>query len=335
MMPLVAVRFKLISQFKGKSNLNNSVYSENIIEKGDIGDVVFSLHANSKSIHKWDVPDLDFSNFVEKHISSNISRGIQVLIQELSAIFHPEILELKVFESVKNDSTNLELIIGTESGIPLSAVLNISRAILKVTGVISSSGNLSFLESFEYAEQRKGWLRKANFDIVILEGYLDLDKIRFTRSNALRVLMKLSEDDLVRNILVPMFERMGFSKIHVTHGPCEYGVDILLEDRDMLGYLQWTGVQAKTVKIHANVSKNNAGNVHSIISQLKNAFQIQHEVGEENVSISRCFLITSHSVTPQAQKVLRGCFEQSIYRANITIIDGEEILRLINRVDWA
>jgi len=47
------------------------------------------------------------------------------------------------------------------------------------------------------------------------------------RKEKLEMLRKLSEKDLTKNVLIPLFEKMEFINIKYTHGTLEYGKDII------------------------------------------------------------------------------------------------------------
>ena len=97
-------------------------------------------------------------------------------------------------------------------------------------------------------------VRRINLDYRIYGFVIDQDpRLRIRLRERIEV---LSEDDLIRFILLPLLARMGFDRLRRVdfHGPGEFGSDILpFRYRTPLGTIEYYALQAKVVPIHGSL----------------------------------------------------------------------------------
>ncbi len=74
-----------------------------------------------------------------------------------------------------------------------------------------------------------------------------------TKKEKLKILQKLSEQDLTKDFLIPLFESegIGFRSVRYTHKALEFGKDVVYYEKDACGDRIYTAVQVKkTVTVH-------------------------------------------------------------------------------------
>jgi hypothetical protein len=71
------------------------------------------------------------------------------------------------------------------------------------------------------------------------------------RKEKLEMLQKLSEKELTKNFLIPLYESegMGCKNVQYTHKILEFGKDIIYYKDDEYGRRIYTGVQVKRTRI--------------------------------------------------------------------------------------
>ncbi len=75
------------------------------------------------------------------------------------------------------------------------------------------------------------------------------------REEKLEMLQKLSEKELTKKFLIPLFESqgMGCETVEYTHRTMEFGRDIIYCREDEFGVKRYIGIQVKKTKITARI----------------------------------------------------------------------------------
>lgn len=152
-----------------------------------------------------------------------------------------------------------------------------------------------------------------------ITGY-DMDS-----SEELRIkLESLNEDQLIDKIVVPLFRKLGYDNVVRVpfHGHGEAGVDIgPMRESNKLGYDEFCGIQTKAKKIHATAANSDA-NVNEVIRQLDEAFRTPRLYGNQEVKITKMFVVCSKEITPDAAVQLH----QEIKKGrNIFVMGGNRL----------
>ncbi len=142
-----------------------------------------------------------------------------------------------------------------------------------------------------------------------------------------------SEDDLIEEVLMPMFRQLGFHRITAAgHADkaLEYGKDIWMRYTLPTMHVIYFGLQAKKGKIDAaGVSKGSNANVAEILNQL--LMMVGHEIfdPEQNrrVLVDHAFIVAGGEITKQARNWLGGKLDQT-KRAQVLFMDRDDILNL-------
>lgn len=152
-------------------------------------------------------------------------------------------------------------------------------------------------------------------------------------------LEKCSEDELIEEVLLPLFRQLGFQRIspagHVDKA-LEYGKDVWMKFR--LPTLNWLyfGIQAKRGKLDsAGVSKGSNANVAEILNQAR--MMLGHAIFDPEINrkvlVDHAFIVAGGDITKAARNWL-GEQLDAIQRSQVMFIERKDILDLyiVNRV---
>lgn len=142
-----------------------------------------------------------------------------------------------------------------------------------------------------------------------------------------------SEDDLIEEVLLPLFRQLGFHRITAAghkDKALEYGKDVWMRFTLPTQHRLYFGVQAKRGKIDASgVTRTGNANVAEILNQAQ--MMLAHEVfdPEDNrrVLVDHAFIVAGGEITKQARNWLGNALDAP-RRSQIMFIDREDILNL-------
>jgi hypothetical protein len=144
---------------------------------------------------------------------------------------------------------------------------------------------------------------------------------------------KASEDELIQDMLLPLFRQLGFHRITATdHNDkaLEYGKDIWMRFVLPTMHVLYFGIQAKKGKIDsAGMSKGGGVNVAEIHNQVM--MMIGHVIFDpevnRNVLVDHAFIIAGGEITKAARNWLAGKLDAS-KRSQIIFMDRDDIVNL-------
>jgi ribosomal protein S15P/S13E len=120
---------------------------------------------------------------------------------------------------------------------------------------------------------------------------------------------------------------MKFQKVTVTHGPLEFGRDIVFMEVDQIGRQIWRGIQAKIDSITGSLSGDTG--LRGIATQCDAALDTPY-VDDSGIShsLQEVWIVTPHPVSEQAKASVNGFLRT---HRNIHILDGGTLFDLIRR----
>jgi hypothetical protein len=142
-----------------------------------------------------------------------------------------------------------------------------------------------------------------------------------------------SEDELIEEVLLPLFRQLGFHRI-TTAGhkdkALEYGKDIWMRYTLPTLHVLYFGLQAKRSKLDAaGVGKGDNANVAEILNQV--TMMLGHEIFDpetnRRVLVDHAFIVAGGEITKAARNWLGGKLDQT-KRSQIMFMDREDILNL-------
>lgn len=146
----------------------------------------------------------------------------------------------------------------------------------------------------------------------------------------IKILKTLNEDELRRELIVPMLDKMEFKGTTIYHGAREHGKDIICFDYDKLGLKYYLGIVAKTGDLNGSVSSNQG--LREIIYQVEQCFDIPYEnlFGMNRVTMDQVWIITTGEIVTGAADSIFSSLEKRNLSKLIRIISGENLVTLID-----
>lgn len=153
------------------------------------------------------------------------------------------------------------------------------------------------------------------------------------RERLARYLDECSEDDLIGEVLLPLFRQLGFHRITSAghrDKALEYGKDIWMRYVLPTQHILYFGIQAKRGKLDASgASHGSNANIAEIYNQV--LMMLGHEIFDPETSkkvlVDHAFIVAGGEITKQARNWLGGKLDAS-KRSQIMFMDREDILNL-------
>ena len=194
-------------------------------------------------------------------------------------------------------------------------------------------------EGFEafYGDDKHCYLRHIGTDtITVLQAnpHRPFSPAEVRRRTALAgFLDTCSEDDLIEEVLLPMFRQLGFHRITAAghkDKALEYGKDIWMRYTLPTQHRLYFGIQAKKGKLDASgVTKSRNANIAEIHNQA--LMMLAHEVFDpehnRRVLVDHAFIVAGGEITKAARNWLGNALDAA-KRSQIMFIDREDILNL-------
>ena len=141
----------------------------------------------------------------------------------------------------------------------------------------------------------------------------------------------MKEDQLQKQVLVPLFVAMGFQDVTIYQGASELGKDIVMWKPGDLGERVNYAVVAKARKI--------SGKAAGTSSAAEVRFQIEQAFGNpwpdtkttEMRRVERCFVVCSKQIQNEAITAIRAVLENSNLEKVTRFINGDELWHLIQQ----
>lgn len=142
---------------------------------------------------------------------------------------------------------------------------------------------------------------------------------------------EVSEDELIENVLVPLFGRLGFIRMSVTGHKdknLEYGNDLWMKYQLPTGHFLYFSAQVKKNKLDA-AGKSKNTNVSEVLNQVR--MLMDHPIWDPDINkrvlLDHVFIISAGEITKQARQWL-GEHLDTESRRHIMFMDRAEILDL-------
>ncbi|MGQ0531365.1 MAG: hypothetical protein ACT4OF_01570 [Caulobacteraceae bacterium] len=153
------------------------------------------------------------------------------------------------------------------------------------------------------------------------------------REDLSRFLDNCSEDELIEEVLLPMFRQLGFQRISAAghkDKALEYGKDVWMRFVLPTQHVLYFGLQAKKGKLDAAGSSDRGNsNVAEIYNQV--LMILGHEIFDPETNrkslVDHAFIVAGGEITKQAKNWLGGKLDAT-KRSQILFMDREDILNL-------
>jgi hypothetical protein len=153
------------------------------------------------------------------------------------------------------------------------------------------------------------------------------------RDQLIGYLDKCSEDELIEEVLLPLFRQLGFHRVTaVGHKDkaLEYGKDVWMKFTLPTLHVLYFGIQAKKGKLDASgMSKGGSSNIAEILNQV--TMMLGHEIFDPELSrrvlVDHAFIVAGGEITKQAKNWL-GERLDATKRSQVMFMDRDDILNL-------
>jgi len=249
-------------------------------------------------------------------------------------------------------SETLKLILqepSSEHNMPSDTFIRVIQVLMDQSDAINEdsrrAGALEMLntvlsrEGFEafYAEDRKCYLKHvASQKILKPSGnphrpFTAAESKR--RDTLISYLNNCSEDELIEDILLPLFRQLGFYRITAAghkDKSLEYGKDIWMKFMLPSQHMLYFGIQVKKGKLDASgMPKSVNANIAEIYNQA--LMMLGHEIFDpeigKKVLVDHAFIVAGGEITKSAKNWLGGKLDAS-KRSQIMFMDRDDILNL-------
>lgn len=194
-------------------------------------------------------------------------------------------------------------------------------------------------EGFEafYAADKKCYLRHLATKAVATPSpnpHRPFSAVELERRDQLLVyLERCSEDELIEEVLLPLFRQLGFHRITAAghrDKALEYGKDVWMRYTLPTQHVLYFGIQAKKGKLDSSgVSRAGSVNVAEILNQV--LMMLGHEIFDpeigKRVLVDHAFIVAGGEITKAARNWLGNKLDAS-KRSQILFMDRQDILNL-------
>lgn len=148
-----------------------------------------------------------------------------------------------------------------------------------------------------------------------------------------KYLEKISEDDFIEKVLLPLFREMNFHRISFAghkDKALEYGKDIWMKFKLPTQHYLYFGVQVKKGKLDAaGASKKGNANIAEIFNQI--TMMLGHVIFDSELNrrvlVDHAFIVSAGEITKQAKQWIGERLDQN-RRSQIMFLDRKDILDL-------
>lgn len=146
-------------------------------------------------------------------------------------------------------------------------------------------------------------------------------------------LEECSEDELIEEVLLPLFRQLGFHRVTAAghkDKALEYGKDVWMKYTLPTLHVLYFGIQAKKGKLDAAGSgKDGSSNVAEILNQV--TMMLGHEIFDpelnRRVLVDHAFIVAGGEITKQARNWLGNKLDAT-KRSQVMFMDRDDVLNL-------
>lgn len=153
------------------------------------------------------------------------------------------------------------------------------------------------------------------------------------REQLIAYLDKVSEDELIQEVLLPLFRQLGFHRVTAAghkDKALEYGKDVWMKYTLPTQHVLYFGIQAKKGKIDASgsikASTTNVAEIHNQVMMMLGHEIFDPEIGKR-VLVDHAFIISGGEITKAARNWLGDKLDAS-KRSQILFMERVDILNL-------
>ena len=152
-----------------------------------------------------------------------------------------------------------------------------------------------------------------------------------TRQQKLSIIKTLAdEDELRKDVLIPIYRNMGFLHVIDNHGANEKGKDIVLVNKSEFGAYRYTAVIVKSTPI--NNATSGSDTASNVIQQLNNTIVNGYSstIQNQEVRFNEVLIVTSQTISNTAKETfVRQA--QSMAGVAVTFQEADDLVELVDK----
>lgn len=206
-----------------------------------------------------------------------------------------------------------------------------SKALASLNAVLAREGWNAFYDDHDIAQLRH---ITTNTIAQMANPHRPLTPAEIERRKLLvAYLDKCSEDELIEEVLLPLFRQLGFHRVTAAghkDKALEYGKDVWMKYTLPTLHVLYFGIQAKKGKLDsAGVGKDGSANVAEIHNQVN--MMLGHEIFDSELNrrvlVDHAFIVAGGEITKQARNWIGNKLDAT-KRSQIMFMDRDDILNL-------
>lgn len=146
----------------------------------------------------------------------------------------------------------------------------------------------------------------------------------------LRKIREITEDELRKEVLIPLLGRMGLKAPTIYHGSQERGKDVVCFDYDKLGKKVYLGIVAKVGDFTGSLSSNKS--LSEILFQIEQSFDVPYYdlFGMNKITMDQVWVVTTGRIVTGAAESILDKLQKTNLAKLVRFISGENLVHLIN-----
>lgn len=165
--------------------------------------------------------------------------------------------------------------------------------------------------------------------LLLLAGGIKVPGV--TRDQKKLLLQSLSEQELRRQVLIPLFSAAGFHDVNEHHGAHEKGKDLLFREISRFNEAFLHGAVVSREDIVGTVG--NSKSASRVLEQAEIALndEFTDKYSGAQVTLDRCWVITSGRILPTAMESIAGKLKKQNLQKLIKFVDIDKLIELIDK----
>lgn len=140
-------------------------------------------------------------------------------------------------------------------------------------------------------------------------------------------LLKYKENDLSKEVIVPLLKKIYGERVEFTGGGIEKGRDIIVYKKDELGFNDFIGIQVKKIEATPNSTTKSFQQLLTQLSQMKSEGVVDQTTGDK-VKFKKLIFITPYQIYDRCYDSHNNAYKE-VLDMGVLIIDGQKLSKLI------
>jgi hypothetical protein len=145
---------------------------------------------------------------------------------------------------------------------------------------------------------------------------------------------EMKEDQLCKEVIIPLLKAMGFKDVTYTHGGAnEQGKDIVCWKLNELGLRENFALVVKAKSINGKAQTGGGGNAGEVFMQISQTFGKDYidPIMLQPQTVNICWVVTNQAILTNADESIRSALGGAMAVRNVRFIDGGKLWELVEQ----